>query len=125
MIPFMFHIELFNHLLRIFIIIIIIIIVVVVVVNSFLSFSHQRWLMVPHLSLKDNKSPQVSRTLLGILTNLNNAVVRTVLTCAVISNSLSPCTNPLMTVPRSAITIGIIVTFMFHSLFIPLARSSY
>ena len=32
-------------------------------------------MMVFHWSLSDNKSPQVSRTLLNILTDLNNAVV--------------------------------------------------
>ena len=35
----------------------------------------------------------------------------------VISKSCSPCTNPLVTVPRAPITIGKIVTFMFHSFF--------
>ena len=34
-----------------------------------------------------------------------------------ISKSSSPCTNPLVTVPRAAITICIIVTFMFRSFF--------
>ena len=38
-------------------------------------FSHQRCLMVFHWSLSDNKSPQVSRTLLSILADLKNAVV--------------------------------------------------
>ena len=32
--------------------------------------------MVVYLYLRDGKSPQVSRTLLGILANLNNAFVR-------------------------------------------------
>ena len=31
-----------------------------------------------------------------------------------ISKSSSPCTNPLVTVPRASITIGITVTLMFH-----------
>ena len=43
-----------------------------------------------------------------------------------ISKSPSPCINPLMTVPRAPITIGINVTFMFHSFSIPRqGRSSY
>ena len=42
-----------------------------------------------------------------------------------ISKSSSPCINPLMTVPRALITIGITVTFMFHSFFNSLARSRY
>ena len=33
------------------------------------------------------------------------------------SKSSSPFSNPLVTVPKAPITIGIIVTFMFHSFF--------
>ena len=36
-----------------------------------LSFSHQRKLMDSHKSLNDSKSPQISRTFLSILANLN------------------------------------------------------
>ena len=43
----------------------------------------------------------------------------------VISKSFSPCTNHLVTVPRVPITIGIIITFMFNSVFNSLARSRY
>ena len=46
-------------------------------------------------------------------------------TCPLIFNSFSPFTNPLGTVLSAPITIGIIVTFMFHSVFCTLARSSY
>ena len=64
---------------------------------------------------------------LGIFSvaDLNNSVVWTISTRPVISMSSSPCTNPLVTVHRAPITIGIIVTFMFHSLFNSLARSMY
>ena len=41
------------------------------------------------------------------------------------SNSSSPFNNPLVTVPNASITIGIIVTSMFHSFFSSLARSRY
>ena len=81
--------------------------------------------MISHWSLSDNKSPQVSRTLLSILADLNYAVIWMVSTRPVISKSSSPCTNPLVTVPRAPITISIIVTFMFHSFFNPLTRSRY
>ena len=39
--------------------------------------------------------------------------------------SSSPRTNPLMTEPSTPITIGITVTFIFHSFFSSLARSGY
>ena len=71
--------------------------------------------MVFRWSLSDGKSPQVSRTILSILDDLNNAVVWMVSTCAVIFKSSSPCANSLVTVPRVPITIGIILTFIFHS----------
>ena len=57
---------------------------------------------------------QVSSSLLDsskYLADINNAVVWLV--------SNRPCTNPLVTVPRAHITIGITATFMFHSFSIP------
>ena len=81
--------------------------------------------MVFHWSLSDSKSPQVSRTLLGILAILNNAVVWMMSTRPPTSKSSSPFSNPLVTVPKVSITIGIIVTCMFHSFFNSLARSRY
>ena len=81
--------------------------------------------MVFHWSLSDSKSPQVSRTLLSILAVLNNAVVWMVSTRPPTSKSSSPFINPLVTVPNAPITIGIIVTCMFHSFFSSIARSRY
>ena len=81
--------------------------------------------MVSHWSLSDSKSPQVYRTLLGILANLSNAVVYMVFTCPLISNSSSPFINPLVIVPSMSVTIGITITFMFHSFFSSPARSQY
>ena len=81
--------------------------------------------MVFHWSLSDSKSPQVSRTLLRILAVLNNAVVWMVSTRLSTSKSSSPFSNPVVTVPKAPITIGIIVTYMFHSFFNSLARSKY
>ena len=92
---------------------------------SFESFSHQHKPIVSHWSLSDNKSLQVYRTLLRILADLNNAVVWMVSTRPLISKSFSPCINPLVTVSRAPITIGITVTFMFHPFFHCLARSRY
>ena len=81
--------------------------------------------MVFHWSLSDSKSPQVSRTRLRILAVLSDVVVWIVSTCPPTSKSSRPFKNPLVTVPNAPITIGTIVTFMFHSLFNSLARSRY
>ena len=81
--------------------------------------------MVFHKSLSDSKSPQVSRTLLSILVVLNNAIAWMVSTRSPASNSSSPFNNPLVTVPKAPITVGIIVNFMLHSFFNSLARSRY
>ena len=81
--------------------------------------------MVFHWSLSDSKSPQVFRTRLRILAVLSNAVVWIVSTRPPTSKSSRPFNNPLVIVPKSPITIGTIVTFMFHSFFNSLARSRY
>ena len=81
--------------------------------------------MVFHWNLSDSKSPQVSKTLLSILAVLNNAVVWMVSTRPPTSKSSSLFSNPLVTVPKVPITIGMIVTCMFHSFFNSLARSRY
>ena len=79
--------------------------------------------MVYQWSLSDNKSTQVSRTLLSILTDLGNTAVWMVSTRPLISKSFTPCINPLLTVLRAPIRIGIIFTLMFHNYFYPLAMS--
>ena len=66
-----------------------------------------------------------TRTLLSILPDLNNAVVWMVSTRPVISKSPRPFINLLVTVSRATITIGIIVSFMFHIFFNSLAKSRY
>ena len=81
--------------------------------------------MVSHWNLKDSKYPQVYRTLLSILADINNAVVWVVSTRPLISKFSSPCTNPLGTVPSTPITTGITIIFMFHKFFSSLARSAY
>ena len=78
--------------------------------------------MASHWSLSDSKSPQVSRTLLSILADLNKAVFWTVSTDPVVSKPSSPCTNSLVTVQKPPIKIK---TFMFHSFFNSLGRSRY
>ena len=81
--------------------------------------------MVFHWSLSDSKSPQVFRTLLSFLAVRNNIVFWMVSTRPPTSKSSSPFSNPLVIVPNAPITIGIIVTCMFHSFFNSLARSRY
>ena len=81
--------------------------------------------MVFHWSLSDSKSPQVSRTRLRILAVLRNAVVWIVSTRPPIFKSSRSFNNPLVIVLKGPITIGTIVTFMFHSFFNSLARSRY
>ena len=78
-----------------------------------------------HWSLSDSKSVQLSRTLLSILANLNNAVVRMIFTRLFISKSPSPFINTFLTVLRAPIIIAINVTFMFLSFFSSLVRSRY
>ena len=75
--------------------------------------------MVFHWSLSDSKSPQVSRTLLSILTILNNAVVFMVSTRPPTSKSSSLFSNPLIIVSKTSIKIGKIITSMFHSFSVP------
>ena len=74
-------------------------------------------------SLSDSKSPQVSRTLLRILSVLNNVVVWMVSTRPPTSKSFSPFSNPFVIVPNAPITIGVTTTFTFHNSFNSLARS--
>ena len=76
------------------------------------------------LSLRDSKSPQVSRSLFSILAVLKNVVVRMVFTSPLIYKSSSLFSNPLVTVPNAPIMIGIIVTLLY-SLFNSRARWRY
>ena len=54
-----------------------------------------------HWSVSDKKSPQVSRTLLSILSDLYNAVIWKVSPRPLISKSSSSCSNRLVTVPSA------------------------
>ena len=82
---------------------------------SYESFSYQRQLMVFNWSLSDSKSPQITRDLFSILAHLTYAVVCMLSIRPFISKSSSPFINPLMTNPRTLVTIGITATFMFLS----------
>ena len=89
------------------------------------TFSHQRSMMVFPTNFNDSKSPQITRTLPSIQVDLNITAVWVVSTHPPTSKSFSPFNNPLVTVPKAPITIGITVTCMFHSFFNSLARSRY
>ena len=78
-----------------------------------------------HWSLSDSKSPQVSRTRLRILAVLSHAVIWIVSTSPPNSKSSRPFNNPLVIVLKAPITIGTIITFMFHGFFNSLSRSTY
>ena len=75
--------------------------------------------------LSDNKSPQVSRTLVSIPADLNNTVVGMAPTLPLISCSPSLFSKPLRTVPNALTTTGTTVTFRFLRIFSFLARSNY
>ena len=68
--------------------------------------------MVFHWSLND-KSPQISRTRLNILADLNYAVVWILTTRPLLSKSFSLFTNPLVSVPIVPIIIDRNAIFMF------------
>ena len=74
-----------------------------------------------HWSLSDSKSPQISRTLLSTLVNLNNAGVWSV--SAPNSNAFRPFSINLETVPIAPVIIGITVTLMFYRFFSYLTMS--
>ena len=80
------------------------------------SFSHTRTLMVFRWNLRNNKLPQVSRTLICILTNFNNSKVWIVLICSLIPNTSSPISKPLRTFTNVPTAICIHVTQPFNSL---------
>ena len=69
-----------------------------IIIFELASFSHQ--LMSFHRSLRDSKSPSVSKTLLYILTDLSNAVVYMISLCPPISNSSYTLTKLSGIIPR-------------------------
>ena len=87
------------------------------------SFSHQHSLMVFPMSLIDRKSPLVSRTLLSILADLNNAIVWMI--SHLNSINLRPLNKVWGTVRSVPFTSGITATFMLYSFFSSLAKSKY
>ncbi len=81
--------------------------------------------MVFHWNLCDNKSPPVSRILLSILIDLNNAEIWMVTIRPPTTNSSIPLYKLLGVVPKAPITNVIAVTLKFYSFFSSQARSKY
>ena len=77
--------------------------------------------MISHLGLSESQSSPVSTILLGVLADLSNVVVWMISIRPLISNSSSPCSQPLGIVPSPEIRIGI----TFHSFLYSLTRSTY
>ena len=103
-----------------------IITIIIIIINySFRVFQISITWWFFHWNLSESNSPQVSRTLLSILAVFKTAVVWMVSTRPPTSKSSRSFNNPLVTLPKTPITISTIVTFMFHSFFNSVARSWY
>ena len=81
--------------------------------------------MVFHCSLSDSQSPQVSRTLLSILADLNNVVVWMIFTFPLISKSSRSFTKPLGFVPSAPNIIGITVNIILLYALLEFFRISF
>ena len=93
----------------------------IIIIYSFSEFFSTALTDGFHWSLRDSKSHQISRTLLSILADLNNAVVWIISTCPLISKCFTPLTNPLeISIPTR---IGITANFTLNNVFSYLARS--
>ena len=90
---------------------------------SLVSFLQQHLGVVFHWSLRDSMTPQFFKTLLSILVNLSNAVIRIVLILLLISDSSNSFSRFLGTIPSATTIIGITLTLIFHTFFSSLARS--
>ena len=82
--------------------------IIIIIISLLASSSHQHELAVFPWNLSDSKSSQISRTLLSILADFNNAVVWTVSIFPEISYSFSLFSKPLGTVSNAPTTTVII-----------------
>ena len=80
-----------------------------------MSLSHQRRLVIFNWIPSDNKSFQVSMALLSIHADFYDVVVWIISILSLISNSHSLFSRPLVIVPNTPTSIGVIVTLVFHS----------
>ena len=90
-------------------------------IQQFFSSSYFCFLVIVVLlilcCLSDSKSPQVFRTLFGVLANLNIFIIWFVSNRPPISNFSRHISYHLGSVPSASITIGITITCMFHRFF--------
>ena len=80
---------------------------------TLLKFLHQVIMVVSRRSLSASESPQVSRTLLSILTVFNNAVVWKLSTYPLISNSSSSFNNTLGIIPSATRRVLVYLARLF------------
>ena len=81
--------------------------------------------MVFHWSFSDCKSPQISRTLLGIVADFVNTIVWMVSIRPPIYKSSISFSKLFGIIPSAPTTTGITVNLMFHSFLSFLTRSCY
>ena len=99
--------------------------VLVNIIIVLLLFAFFTWALTEGFPLESEyKSPQVSKYL-SFLTDLSVVVFRIVYIRPLILKSPCPWINPLLTVSRAPITIGITVNFIFYSFWNSLARLRY
>ena len=89
--------------------------------STFLSFHFLSFSLCGSL---EQQNPQMSSSFFLFINTLLNLII-VLHSLELTSKSPSPFSNPLVTVPNAPITIGIIVTCMFHCFFYSLARSRY
>ena len=92
------------------------VIILIIIISLFMFF---------HRCLRDSKTPHISKILLNILAYLKNAIVWMLSIRPQFPNSSIRFSKLLRTVSSMPITVGIIVTFLFHSFLSSQGRSKY
>ena len=100
-------------------------IIIIIFIIPLANFSHQCYMIVFHWNLSDCKSSLASRAHLGILADLNNAVVWMVSARPPVFISSRPFYKSLGTISSVPTIIVITTTLRFFSFLSSLARSKY
>ena len=93
------------------------VIIIIIIISSFYTSFFFTPALVGGPLLEFEWQSQISRTLLSILVDFNNAVIWVVSILPLISCSSCIFSKPLWGVPCTPTAIGLTVTFMFHSFF--------